>query len=78
MKHPRIEINPRVMVGKPVIRGTRVPVELILRKLAGRVSVEEILRDYPRLKAADIQAAVAYAAHALSTDETFELAEAKK
>ncbi|MBM3860980.1 MAG: DUF433 domain-containing protein [Verrucomicrobia bacterium] len=76
MKHPRIEINPAVMVGKPVIRGTRIPVELILRKLAASVSVSEILRDYPRLTEADITAAVAYAADALATDEILEFAEA--
>lgn len=44
MTHERIEIRPDVMFGKPVIRGTRVPVELILRKLAAGESPEEILR----------------------------------
>jgi len=76
MKHPRIEINPAVMVGKPVIRGKRIRVELILRKLAAPVPVGEILRDYPRLTEADITAAVAYAADALATDEILEFAEA--
>jgi uncharacterized protein (DUF433 family) len=76
MKHPRIEINPAVMVGKPVIRGTRIPVELILRKLAAQVPVAEILRDYPRLTEEDIRAAVTYAADAMATDEIFEFAEA--
>ncbi len=78
MKHPRIEINPDVMVGKPVIRGTRIPVELVLRKLGTKVPVQEILRDYPRLTEEDITAAVAYAADALSTEEVIEFAEAKK
>ena len=60
----RIEINPAVMVGKPVIRGTRIPVELILRKLSEGATEAELLDAYPRLARADIQAALAYAAAA--------------
>jgi uncharacterized protein (DUF433 family) len=62
----RIEINPDVMLGKPVIRGTRVPVELILRKLSEGVSEADLLDAYPRLTIADIHAALAYAAQALA------------
>ncbi len=62
----RIEINPDVMVGKPVIRGTRVPVELILRKLGEGAKESDLLDAYPRLTPADIQAALAYAANALA------------
>lgn len=69
----RIGINPKVMLGKPVIRGTRIPVEIILRKLAQSISVEEILSDYPRLTKEDIQAAIAYAAQSLSTEEILPL-----
>ena len=58
----RIEVNPQIMMGKPVIKGTRIPVDIILRKLAHRIAVEEILRDYPRLTEEDIKAAVLYAA----------------
>ena len=65
----RIEINPLVMLGKPVIKGTRITVEIILKKLAQNISFDEILSDYPRLKREDIQAAITYAATALSTDE---------
>ncbi len=65
----RVEINPQVMLGKPVIKGTRITVEIILKKLSQNISFEEILSDYPRLKREDIQAAIAYAAAALSTDE---------
>lgn len=65
----RIELNPKVMLGKPVIKGTRIPVEMILRKLAQNISIEEILSDYPRLKREDIQAALEYAALSLSTEE---------
>ena len=46
----RIEINPKVMLGKPVIRGTRIPVELILRKLSDGASEADILDGYPALK----------------------------
>jgi len=58
----RIEINPKVMLGKPVIRGTRVTVELILRKLSEGATEAELLDAYPRVTREDIQAAIAYAA----------------
>lgn len=58
----RIEINPRVMLGKPVIRGTRIPVELILRKLSEGASEADLLEAYPQLAGEDIQAARLYAA----------------
>lgn len=54
----RIEINPRVMLGKPVIRGTRIPVELILRKLSEGASEPDLLDAYPRLTREDIQSAM--------------------
>ena len=66
----RIEIRPEVMVGKPVIKGTRVPVELLLRKLSEGSSVDDLLEAYPRLVREDIYAALAYAAAAVSFDET--------
>lgn len=62
----RIEINPAVMLGKPVIRGTRIPVELILRKLADGMTEADLLDAYPRLTREDIQAALAYAADSLA------------
>jgi uncharacterized protein (DUF433 family) len=62
----RIEINPAVMLGKPVIRGTRIPVELILRKLGEGMTEGELLDAYPRLTKADIQAALSYAADTLA------------
>jgi uncharacterized protein (DUF433 family) len=58
----RIERNPAVMVGKPVIRGTRIPVDLLVRLIAQGISEEEILRQYTRLQPEDIQAALLYAA----------------
>jgi uncharacterized protein (DUF433 family) len=62
----RIEINPEVVLGKPVIRGTRIPVELVLRKLSEGVSEADLLDAYPRLTTADIHAALAYAAQTLA------------
>jgi len=54
----RIEVNPKVMLGKPVIRGTRIPVELLLRKLGEGATLEELLDAYPRLSREDVQAAL--------------------
>jgi uncharacterized protein (DUF433 family) len=67
--HERIEISPHVMFGKPVIRGTRIPVELILRKLAAGQSPEEVLRQHPRLTVEDIRAAQGYAADVVAGEE---------
>lgn len=57
----RIEVNPGVMLGKPVIRGTRIPAELIVRKLKEGASEDDLLDAYPRLTPEDLQAAVLYA-----------------
>lgn len=57
----RIEMNPKVMMGKPVIRGTRITTELILRKLSEGASVASLLDAYSRLTREDIQAAIRYA-----------------
>ena len=65
----RIEINPAIMLGKPVIRGTRITVELILEKLAADTPTDEILIDYPHLKREDILAALAYARTSVAMDE---------
>jgi len=69
----RIEINPSVMLGKPVIRNTRIPVELVLRKLAEGATVADLLDAYPRLTEADVRACLAYAADAIAHEETFPL-----
>ena len=62
----RIEINPNVMLGKPVIRDTRIPVELLIRKLSEGATEDELLNAYPRLTNDDIKAALAYAADILA------------
>ena len=64
-----IEINPEVMLGKPVIRGTRIPVELILRKLGDGANERDLLDAYPNLKAEDIRTAMIYAAEVLAHEE---------
>ena len=69
MTTERIDINPAVMMGKPVIRGTRITVELILPKLAEGASESELLQDYPHLAAEDIRAAVAYGAASVAHEE---------
>jgi uncharacterized protein (DUF433 family) len=70
----RISINPKVMTGKPVIRGTRIPVELIVRMLAQGIPESDILQEYPRLRPEDIRAALAYAAHVLAHEAVIPLA----
>ena len=70
----RISINPEVMLGKPVIQGTRIPVELIVRMLAQGIPEDKILQEYPRLQPDDIRAALAYAAHVLAHEDVFPVA----
>jgi len=62
----RIEIDPAVMLGKPVIRGTRIPVEAILRKLAEGASEADVLEAYPRISHEDVLAALTYAAESIA------------
>jgi uncharacterized protein (DUF433 family) len=62
MTTDRINVDPAIMMGKPVIRGTRITVELLLRKLAEGASESELLEDYPHLTIKDIRAAKAYSA----------------
>ena len=69
----QVEINTAIMQGKPVIRGTRIPVELLLRKLADGATVEELLDAYPRLKAEDIRSALAWAADLIAHETVLEL-----
>jgi uncharacterized protein (DUF433 family) len=57
----RITIDPAVMVGKPVIKGTRIPVELVLAKLATNPDLDDFFLDYPELTIDDVKAVLAYA-----------------
>jgi uncharacterized protein (DUF433 family) len=70
---PLITADPKIMLGKPVITGTRITVELILDKLAAGRSVEDILKSYPHLTEEGIRAAIAYAADVLRTDVVYPL-----
>jgi uncharacterized protein (DUF433 family) len=62
----RIEVDPQIMLGKPVIRGTRLPVELIIRKLSEGATESDLRAAYPHLAKEDILAALAYAADSLA------------
>ena len=70
MKTDRIELNPKIMMGKPVIRGTRLTVEMIVRKLSEGATEQDLLDAYPRLTQADIRAALGYAADTFAHEET--------
>ena len=64
----RIIRDPRIMGGKPVVKGTRVTVEAILRRLASGLSVEDLLKEYPQLTEKDVRAALEYAARMLEEE----------
>ena len=68
-----IEIDPSIMLGKPVVRGTRITVELILRKLGEGASTAELLDAYPRLTENDIHAVMLFAADSIAHQEVFDL-----
>ena len=68
-QHERIVRDPKVMLGKPVIRGTRITVEYILRQLGGGVTPEQIIAGHPHLTLEDIRAAQAYAADYMADEE---------
>ena len=65
----RIEIKPSVCHGNPVIKGTRIPVSLILGAMSGGDTIEDVLEDYPTLQTADVYAALAYAGKLASFEE---------
>lgn len=68
---PAIVSNPDVMLGKPVVAGTRITVESILEKMAAGESIEQLLEAHPRLTREGVLAALAYAAETIRMDETF-------
>ena len=70
MVHTRITCDPKVMVGKPVVRGTRITVELLLRLLGKGHSIESLVDGYPGLTREDVLAAQAYAADYLAGERT--------
>lgn len=72
--HSYIEVNPRIMMGKPVIKGTRITVEMILESLSAGESVDNLLASYPRITKESILAALAFAADALKGEKTYPVA----
>jgi uncharacterized protein (DUF433 family) len=71
--HDRIVIDPEILVGKPVIKGTRIAVEFIIELLASGWSHEEILRNYPGLTSEDILACLSYASAVLHSEKVYPL-----
>jgi len=69
----RITRDPSVMVGKPTIRGLRITVEQILEALAGGLTIEALLEDYPELESEDIKAVLLYAAERINEEQVFEV-----
>ncbi len=76
MQHLLIASDPNVMMGKPVIAGTRITVELILEKLAAGETVEQIIDAHPRVSREAVQAACGFAAEALRADVVYPVVEA--
>ena len=75
MKNPLIQSDPRIMMGKPVVKGTRVTVELILEKLGAGETMDQILAEHPRLTREGVLAAISFGAEALRADVAYPLAE---
>lgn len=73
MSHPLITADPKVMMGKPVIAGTRITVEHVLERLAAGETIEQLLAAHPRLTVQAIRAALAFAAEALRADVVYPL-----
>ena len=71
-KLDRIQINPKICLGQPVIRGTRITISVILKLLANGWSIEKVIEDYPELETADVQEAMKYAAWVVS-DQLIEM-----
>ncbi len=67
----RITINPNILVGKPIIKGTRLAVEFIIDLLAQGWSTDEIIRNYPGITLADIQACLSYASASLKSEKVY-------
>ena len=70
----RIEINNDIMLGKPIIKGTRITIELILDKLSAGESVEQILQSYPKLVREDVLAALSYATRIMKDEIIYPIA----
>ena len=67
----RVVVDPKIMLGKPVIKGTRLPVEIIVEKVAYGATIDDLRKDYPFLKEDDIRAALLYAAKRIANEEVY-------
>ena len=70
-RHPRITLDPKVLAGKPVVRGTRLSVEFVIGLLADGWTEADIIANYPGLSSEDIRACLAYARDALSAEKIY-------
>jgi uncharacterized protein (DUF433 family) len=71
MTDRRIVVDPRIMAGKPVVRGTRIPVELVLKRLSQDLDLQTLFVSYPRLTEADVKACLAYASALVQGEDIF-------
>ncbi|MFZ1105572.1 MAG: DUF433 domain-containing protein [Hyphomicrobiaceae bacterium] len=71
MEHTRITLDPEVLAGKPVVRGTRISVEFVIGLMADGWSEDDILANYPGIAHEDVIACLAYARDALSSERVF-------
>ena len=69
-----IEINPKIMMGKPIIKGTRITVEQVLESLSENTSIDNVLKAHPHLNQDQIHAALSFAAQSIRGDEVYSLA----
>ena len=74
MSSELIRSDPSIMMGKPVVAGTRIPVELILEKLAAGETIDQLIKAHPRLSRESVLAALAFAAQALRADVVYPIA----
>ncbi len=65
--------DPKILQGKPIIKGTRIAVELVMRKLANGYTIDQILKNYPQLTLEQIYACFEYSANVISDEQTIEL-----
>ena len=72
----RIVVNPKIMVGKPIIKGTRIPVDAILKRLADGMSISDILEEYPNISEEDIRAALIYVSQVIAGEQIIPMVEA--
>jgi uncharacterized protein (DUF433 family) len=71
MESNRIVVDPRIMAGKPVVRGTRIPVDLVIKRLSQDLDLRTLFESYPRLTEDDVKACLAYAHQVIQGEDVF-------